>query len=84
MRFKGMGRDRKYEIRNTEYGIETNVERPVQNIEWKYNVPGRDRCKMQETRDLSADRRVRLSSVDMKILPTEQDFHLACPAAAGI
>jgi hypothetical protein len=40
---------------------------------------------MQETRDLSADRRVRLSSVDMKILPTEQDFHLAClPAAAGI
>ena len=38
MRFKGMGRDRKYEIRNTKYGIETNVERPVQNIEWKYKV----------------------------------------------
>jgi hypothetical protein len=45
MRFTGMGRDRKYEIpaaagrRDTKYGIETNVERPVQNIEWKYKVP---------------------------------------------
>jgi hypothetical protein len=42
MRFKGMGRDRKYEIRDTKYGIETNVERPVQNIEWKYKVQSRD------------------------------------------
>ena len=48
----------------------SNAERTVQNIEWKYNVPGRDRCKKQE---------IRLSSVDMKILPTEQDFHLASP-----
>ena len=51
MRFKGMGRDRKYEIRITELKPMSNAERPVQNIEGKYNVPGRDRCKMQETRN---------------------------------
>jgi hypothetical protein len=38
---------------------------------------------MQDARNKKQE--IRLSSVDMKILPTEQDFHLAClPAAAGI
>jgi hypothetical protein len=40
MRFTGMGRDRKYEIRNTELKPMSNAEHPVQNIEGKYNVPG--------------------------------------------
>ncbi len=45
MRFTGMGRDRKYEIpaaagrRDTKYGIETNVERRLKNVEGVYNVP---------------------------------------------
>ena len=40
MRFTGMGRDRKYEIRNTESKPMLNAERPVQKEEGRYNVPG--------------------------------------------
>jgi len=75
-KYEVRSRNRKYEIRNTESRPTSNAERRVLNGEGKYNVPGRKRYKMQE---------IRLSSVDMKILPTEQDFHLALlPAAAGI
>ena len=35
MRFTGVGRDRKYEIRNTE-------SKPMSNVQGRYNVPGRD------------------------------------------
>ena len=35
MRFKGVGRDRKYEIRDTE-------SKPMSNVQGRYNVPGRD------------------------------------------
>jgi hypothetical protein len=35
MRFTEMGRDRKYEIRNTE-------SKPMPNVQGRYNVPGRD------------------------------------------
>lgn len=38
MRFTDAGRDRKYEIRNTKNGIETNVERRLQNFEGRYLV----------------------------------------------
>ena len=33
MRFTGVGRDRKYEIRNTE-------SKPMSNVQGRYNVPG--------------------------------------------
>ena len=40
MRFTEMGRDRKYEIRDTKYGIETNVEGPreVQCTRKRYEI----------------------------------------------
>ena len=40
MRFKGMGKDRKYEIRDTKYGIETNIERPTPIEEYRIEVQG--------------------------------------------
>jgi hypothetical protein len=40
MRFTGMGRDRKYEIRNTKYGIETNFECPTPSAEYRMEVQG--------------------------------------------
>jgi hypothetical protein len=44
MRFKGMGRDRKYEIpafrRQAKYGIETNIERPTPIEEYRIEVQG--------------------------------------------
>ena len=59
-----------YEIRDTRYEIETNVEYPKPSEECRREVRSTldTRCKKQE---------IRLSSVDMKILPTEHDFHLA-------
>ena len=38
MRFTVRGRDRKYEIRNTKLQPMSNAERPVQNVEGRYNV----------------------------------------------
>jgi len=46
MRFTGVGRDRKYEIRDTKYGIETNVECPRE-----VQCANHSRHKMQETRN---------------------------------
>ena len=59
MRFTGMGRDRKYEIRNTE-------SKPMSKVQGRYNVQITldTRCKKQE---------IRLSSVDIKILPKDLD-----------
>ena len=42
MRFTGVGRDRKYEIRNTKYGIETNVEGPREVQCTRNQVQSRD------------------------------------------
>jgi len=40
MRFTGMGKDRKNEVRDTKYGIETNVERPTPIEECRREVLG--------------------------------------------
>jgi hypothetical protein len=40
MRFKEVGRDRKYEIRDTKYGIETNFECPTPIEEGRHLVLG--------------------------------------------
>ena len=70
MRFTGVGRDRKYEIRDKKYGIETNVECPRE-----VQCANHSRHKKQE---------IRLSSVDIKILPKDHDSILfLSPALRG-